>query len=251
MTLNEFVTAHINTYVRCSAPSCIGGQCMDLVNLYGEEVLGIGNPFTTELCAKDVWTAVLPQFTKSTSISELQAGDIVIWGTDVGVCGHIDVCVDPGDLLTHFTGFDQNWPIGAPCALVTHTFFGALGAIRYHSPFPPSPEVDKVWQSVIVSDHDLLPGLQNSDTVTRFWNVAALGNTDATVDLYAWDAASGVGYGSVEVVAIANVPNVHGPKQAYGTFGFSSGLSVPEGVSFTFGVFVKNSSGPVRVTVHG
>jgi hypothetical protein len=59
-------------------------------------------------------------------------GDIVVWGTSsVLPFGHVGI--DSSSQLNTLTTFDQNWPIGSPAHLQSHTYVGVTGWL---SPLP-------------------------------------------------------------------------------------------------------------------
>jgi len=90
---------------------------------------------------KDLWTTYLTDYftqVANTTTNCPIKGDIVIWGTEVGVDGHVAICKD-GD-PNQFTSFDQNWPIGSLCHFQAHSYIGVLGWLRKKEPTVPEPE---------------------------------------------------------------------------------------------------------------
>ncbi len=114
-----------------------GFQCVDLVQQYNKECLGFP-PFTGN--AIDIWTTY-PKDSydqiPNTPQNFPSKGDIVIWGSAIGIFGHIDVCAADGATTGNFTGFDQNWPLGSVCHIQAHTYFGVLGWLHPKDPVVP------------------------------------------------------------------------------------------------------------------
>lgn len=112
-------------------------QCMDWAYLY---IFCLGYPKATiqHLYAYEV-------FTKPTDLTRQyfdiipntadfipKEGDLGVFGTEVGVAGHIVVCNGKGDLKT-FQSWDQNWNGQSKITLVTHSYGGKngfLGVLR-------------------------------------------------------------------------------------------------------------------------
>jgi surface antigen len=109
------------------------GECVSLIKHYITEVIGVPVHYGN---AKTWWTNPPPNFEKiSDSPSAVpERGDIVIWGTAMGIYGHIAIATGIGD-TNHFQSFDQNFPIGNPCGYIVHTYNGVLGWLR-----PPKGE---------------------------------------------------------------------------------------------------------------
>lgn len=131
MILNDFKQKYQGEKI--DQDGAFGAQCMDLIKQYCVEVLNI--PVLTGN-AVDVWTKYpADKFLKVNYIpggDSPQHGDIVIWGTGVGQFGHIAICDigQPSGFPNGFISFDQNWPVGSPCALVSHNFNNVLGWLR-------------------------------------------------------------------------------------------------------------------------
>lgn len=126
MKLLELAASNLGWSV--AAPGGLGGECVDLANLYLIRCLGLA---PVRKNAVDWHGPALAGF-KWTPNSPLNApafGDLVIWGEDAragtGPNGHIAVCIASDNL--HFVSVDQNWPDGAPVALVVHHYAGVLG----------------------------------------------------------------------------------------------------------------------------
>lgn len=112
---------------------------MDLYRFYCQDVLNI--PQSPSVAgAKDVWDSYLKDYfsrIENTPDGIPQNGDIVIWGTKVGKWGHIAIFID-GD-AKKFNSFDQNYPVGTPCHIQSHTYNGVLGWLR-PTPVPTKPD---------------------------------------------------------------------------------------------------------------
>lgn len=112
-----------------------GDQCMDLIRQYHVEVLGITDGRTLSAqSAKFVYTNFdnLHNHDRFTRIPHAQGvipqkGDIVVFGN--GEHGHIAIVVDAD--VSGFSSFDQNFPTGAKCQIVKHTYDGVLGYLRF------------------------------------------------------------------------------------------------------------------------
>ena len=116
----------------CNVPGGAGGQCVDLANQYLQDVWK-ANP--RRLNAVDWSRTVLPgmTWTPNSPTNTPPAYALVVWGKnakdEIGPFGHIAVAIY-GEVM-QFLSFDQNWPSGAPCALVVHDYNGVLG---WHRP---------------------------------------------------------------------------------------------------------------------
>lgn len=102
-----------------------GSQCVDLVKAWED---WIDCPITNGN-AKDQfkdWAGYTRITNTITAVP--QPGDIIIWGTKIGQWGHIAVFVS-GNAIS-FKSFDQNWPVGSVCKIVSHSYNGVLGWLR-------------------------------------------------------------------------------------------------------------------------
>lgn len=130
MALLRFTFTH--SYTRVTAPGGVGGQCVDLANLYLIDVYGLA---PVRRNAADWAHVTIPgwHWTPNGPSNFPAPGAIVVWGADArigtGAAGHIAIAIDAdADLLL---SFDQNWPAGHTCAIVEHDYTGVLG---WHSP---------------------------------------------------------------------------------------------------------------------
>jgi hypothetical protein len=98
-------------------------QCIDLVNQYFVEVLGVQAVIGTD--AVDVPSKVSPndfEWVKNSATNAPVKGDVIVWS---GVWGHIAICYEANS--NDFVSFDQNWPTGSVCKLVGHDYTNVLG----------------------------------------------------------------------------------------------------------------------------
>lgn len=132
MTLKEFINKYNGKSVDFDGR--YGPQCVDLFNQYLYEVLNIQNPIQQFPVASAYeiygFAKKNPNFicidNQPTNVP--QSGDIVIWGTEVGVNGHVAIFQD-GEVMS-FTSFEENWNGVKSCQLVSHSYKGVLGWIR-------------------------------------------------------------------------------------------------------------------------
>ena len=123
MTHNEFIKRYQGQYI--DFDGAFGAQCMDLYRQYVKDVLEVRQS-PPVVGAKDVWNTHTEDFTKEKYPIQ---GDIVIWrATESNPYGHIAVFHEGTKTL--FTSFDQNYPIGSPCHLQTHTSKDVIGFLR-------------------------------------------------------------------------------------------------------------------------
>lgn len=113
------------------APGGIGGQCVDLVNIFVHDVL---NRDYVRLNAADWRHLRLPSLPYQPNLPHNfpLLGDIVIWmyypAHDISLFGHIAICIaaDPMHLVT----LDQDWPNGSGVALTLHDYGGITGWLK-------------------------------------------------------------------------------------------------------------------------
>lgn len=130
MKLNEFVDQWLGKEL--DFDGYYGGQCVDLFRKYLQDVLNVGQPQGVQ-GAVDFWDRYDTDPVLNTSFNRITntptgvpvAGDVVIWGKDLGKYGHIAVFLS-GDTNT-FVSFDENFPVGSKCAKVKHTYKNVLG----------------------------------------------------------------------------------------------------------------------------
>lgn len=126
VSLNAFLLQTTGKLV--TAPGGLGGQCVDLVNLYLLRCYGLPHVFRN---AKDWAGIALPGFRWEPNgpTNAPTCGAIVVWhptvGGLIGASGHVDIAIE-GD-STLFLGFDQNWGTPPTCQYVEHTYEGVAG----------------------------------------------------------------------------------------------------------------------------
>jgi hypothetical protein len=118
-----------------TAPGGVGGQCVDLINVY---LVARGGAPVRANAADFARAGAVPgwRWVPNGPGNAPVAGDIVVWranvaGEGIGPYGHIALAMaaDSMQLLT----LDQDWPYGAPVALVWHRYAGVEG---WHTPVP-------------------------------------------------------------------------------------------------------------------
>lgn len=113
---------------RVQSPGGIGGQCVDLVNMYLLDCLQLSEQ---RLDATDWRNVTLPRLSwvNNAPRNYPDLGDIVVWSPSskakIGPQGHIAICMaaDVNRLLT----LDQNWPEGSAVSLVWHSYVAVAG----------------------------------------------------------------------------------------------------------------------------
>ncbi len=111
-----------------------GDQCVDLMNQYCVEVLGIANPMSVLAggTAYEIYQNYNgSQFTKiaNTPTGVPSAGDILFFEPNIagvtGPAGHVSVFIT-GD-VNNLTSFDQNYPTGSLCHKQAHSYAAVAG----------------------------------------------------------------------------------------------------------------------------
>lgn len=142
MTHAQFVTKYLNRFV--DYDKRMGFQCVDLMRQYVKEVYGLDayKAIPAGATAKVIFQNFKSNqyFTKilNTPDGVPKKGDIVFWGTYLGVtgwAGHVAIYHE-GNVWT-FISLDQNYPTGKPVLLVKHGsskyfhgYRGVLGWLR-------------------------------------------------------------------------------------------------------------------------
>jgi low affinity Fe/Cu permease len=125
MTVDEFVAKYTNKFVEYhSYGTGALYQCVDLANQYITEVLGL--PAIIGTNAQDFPSKAGSNYSwiVNTPAGVPLKGDIIIFRSADNI-GHISIYVEGGTSL--FTSFDQNYPIGSPCKLVSHNYRNVIG----------------------------------------------------------------------------------------------------------------------------
>lgn len=133
MTFFQFVYQNNNKFI--DTDGAYGAQCMDLMHLYCNQVLGLPLNTLSAPTALDAYNNFLstPQGSqfiqiKNTPWNVPRVGDIVFFGSKIGPAGH--VCIFNTGNVLNFNSFDQNWPMGSASHLVWHNYYGVIGWLR-------------------------------------------------------------------------------------------------------------------------
>lgn len=124
MNFDDFIKKYNGKFVEYHSYGNVAiNQCIDLVNQYFIEVLGVQTIIGTD--AVDVPSKVNSndfEWIKNGATNAPVKGDVVVWS---GVWGHIAICYEANS--NDFVSFDQNWPTGSACKLVGHDYTNVLG----------------------------------------------------------------------------------------------------------------------------
>src|SRR5436309_2938303 len=120
ISLDQFINSNNGRPLEAEDPSNLD-QCFDLA-IGWCDAIGLDRAEIRNLRAYQVWTNHGPNLTPTNTPVP---GDFVIWGTRVGVSGHIAVFVSGNP--SSFQSFDQNWDGVQYCRIVSHNNFGVLG----------------------------------------------------------------------------------------------------------------------------
>jgi len=154
MTFDEFITKYNGKGI--DFDGWFGDQCVDLMNQYVLEVLGVANPSSVlpgDTAYHIYQNAKDPRFTKvpNTPTGVPQKGDIVFWDTTLGPAGHVAVFIT-GD-TTNFTSFDQNFPTGSLCHSQNHSYNSVAGWLHFQGGVTVNDNItrkssffDQIWQ---------------------------------------------------------------------------------------------------------
>lgn len=137
MTLQEFV----NTYNGTTVGS---GQCVALITRYESDVLGLvpqvvgdGHQYYDDYYTNPFLYNNFDRYTYN-GTNQPQAGDIVVWNTNVASpYGHVDIAYS-NISSSGFTSFSQNWGTPLTCSLVNHDYTNVSGWLRLKVT-PPTP----------------------------------------------------------------------------------------------------------------
>lgn len=139
ISLEEFIKKYTNKPV--DYEGVYPNQCMDLMHLYKEEVLGVkGMGILSKPAAYQVFANFVPawgeyfEIIKNTLLNWPKKGDIIFWGTKIGPYGHTAICVSAN--VFKFTSFDANWPVDTLPHLQEHNYVGVLGWLRVKKVLP-------------------------------------------------------------------------------------------------------------------
>lgn len=134
-TFQEFLEENNGDFVEVAGSPNALNQCVDLVNAYIRDVLGL--PIIEWTNAIDFPKRAGEKYTwiVNTPSGVPQEGDIVVWGSPYGkyiengvtkYAGHVAIFISGN--ADKFKSFDQNYPIvGSNCHVQDHTYNGVLG----------------------------------------------------------------------------------------------------------------------------
>lgn len=100
------------------------------------------------------------EFIENTPDNVPTAGDIVVWGRQVGYYGHVAIFVSGNEML--FKSFDQNWPQGSSCHTQDHNYFGVIGWLHL---LPVKPLEAPVAAFEHAFNTNLTPGMVDNEEV--------------------------------------------------------------------------------------
>ena len=142
MTLNQFFKSlngkHIDVDGQGSATNKY--QCVDLIKAYCNRVFGVpisamngyGNAheYYDDFYKKPVLYKNFTRIAYKKGL-KLQAGDVVVWSSKSNKSGAGHIAVATGKYnANEFESFDQNYPGGAVCQFVYHSYKYVLGVLR-------------------------------------------------------------------------------------------------------------------------
>jgi len=138
MTLNEFVSKYLGKFVEAGGSINALNQCVDIINQYLVEVLD--QPKLLGTNAQDFPAKIGSNYDYflNTPSGVPSPGDIVIFKSTSGI-GHISIFIEGTASL--FKSFDQNYPLGSPCKIVSHNYTNVLGWLRLKPQTMPAGKV--------------------------------------------------------------------------------------------------------------
>jgi len=153
MTIQEFFNKWTGEYCEVAGSSA-KNQCVDLVNAYIRDVLGL--PIIEWTNAVDFPSKVGDKYDYilNTPTNIPEKGDIVVWS---GKIGHIAIFIEGN--ANRFKSFDQNYPTGSPCHAQEHTYANILGWLR-RKPISTPPENGN---QPAITDQTKIPQIDNME----------------------------------------------------------------------------------------
>jgi hypothetical protein len=120
MTLQQFMAAENGKKVDWDG--WYGAQCVDLAQLYNQQVNGVPVGLTGNACdIQFTYPRAYYTFIGNLPWNAPKTGDIVIWKKSATLpYGHIAICINAGHWS--LTTFDQNWPLGSGCHAQNHNY---------------------------------------------------------------------------------------------------------------------------------
>lgn len=165
ISFDDFIKKYTNVGV--DTDGAFGGQCMDLMHKYCQEVLGLADlSILAQSNAKSVWTN-FPNvkghelFTQipNTPIGVPLKGDIMLY--DFNPDGHVDMFIQ-GD-VNSFRSFSQNFPTGSKSIVVNHpNYNGVYGWLRIKPSEPMATITQKELDNIIKARDDNYNNWQNT-----------------------------------------------------------------------------------------
>lgn len=153
MNINDFFNKYNGKSV--DKDGAYGPQCMDLYNLYQEEVLGkraVGAPLAKDVWNKDMYNHDIFYKIENTKEFVPQLGDVAVWNGSSSYApnGHVSICTGKGN-INYFESFDQNWN-NSYCEFTKHDYFkGFKGVLRPKLPIEDSDYKYKIGMLVVYS----------------------------------------------------------------------------------------------------
>lgn len=123
ITLDQFVLNNNGKQVEVAGSSNAMYQCVDLVNAYIRDVLGLLPLEHTNAQDFPANIGKNYDFIKNTVSNFPLKGDIPVWKSPDNI-GHIDICIDDKATVDSFKGFDQNWSKKQVCTIENHVYTG-------------------------------------------------------------------------------------------------------------------------------
>lgn len=164
--LNEFINANNGKGVEVEDPSN-RNQCMDLAFAW-LDAQGIPRATIRHLYAYQAFTQ--PSELTKQYFDLVQGnpspGDLIVWGTGVGIAGHISIYVS-GNYPTGFTTFDQNWPSGSKSHLQWHNSYGILGILKLKKGDGNMPTLAS--KEIVNGFYQTVLGREASDADAKNW----------------------------------------------------------------------------------
>lgn len=143
-SLDSFVNKYTDKTI--DIDGAYGGQCVDLYRQYCKEVLAVPQS-PGVIGASDIWDTYLKDHfdrIENTPTNIPQVGDIVIWNEKAGGgFGHVAIFLK--GTTKSFHSFDQNFPTGSKCRVVSHHYNNVLGWLTPKKIVPPVAEPEKIY----------------------------------------------------------------------------------------------------------
>ena len=128
MTFDDFIKKYDGKKVEAGGSPNAKYQCVDLANQYLTECLE--QPAVFGANAQDFPSRIGSkyEYILNTPSGVPDKGCLVIWKSKDNV-GHIAIFVDGNS--TKFNSFDQNFPVGSPCHIQSHSYTNVLGWLKF------------------------------------------------------------------------------------------------------------------------